>query len=71
VLCGRQDAWSPVAQHEEIATMTPGATFAVIDDCGHMAPMEAPDRVATAMQRWLRPATYNAEPQLLPQGGPL
>lgn len=71
VLCGRQDAWSPVAQHEEIATMTPGATLAVIDDCGHMAPMEAPDRVATAMQRWLRPATYNAEPQRLPQGGPL
>jgi pimeloyl-ACP methyl ester carboxylesterase len=54
VLCGLQDAWSPVAQHEEIAAMTPGATLEVIDDCGHMAPMEAPERVADALLRWLR-----------------
>ena len=25
VLCGRQDAWSPLAQHEEMAAMIPGA----------------------------------------------
>ena len=54
VLCGRQDAWSPVAQHEEIAAMIPAATLEVIDDCGHMAPMEAPDGVAKAMLDWLR-----------------
>ena len=39
----RQDAWSPVAQHEEMAAMIPGAALAVVDDCGHMAPMERPD----------------------------
>ena len=33
--------------------MTPGATLEVIDDCGHMAPMEAPEPVAAAMLRWL------------------
>ena len=26
VLCGRQDAWSPLAQHEEMAAMIPGAS---------------------------------------------
>jgi pimeloyl-ACP methyl ester carboxylesterase len=53
VVCGRQDAWSPVAQHEEIAAMTPGAALAIIDDCGHMSPMEQPERVAQAMLEWL------------------
>ena len=54
VLCGRQDAWSPLAQHEEIAAMIPGAVLTAIDDSGHMTPMEAPGQVATAMLRWLR-----------------
>jgi pimeloyl-ACP methyl ester carboxylesterase len=57
VLCGRQDAWSPVAQHEEIAAMTPGATLEVIDDCGHMSPMEQPFRVADALAKWVRMPT--------------
>ena len=62
VLCGRQDAWSPVAQHEEIAAMTPGATLEVIEDCGHMSPVESPEHVASAMLRWLQSATYNSQP---------
>ena len=62
VLCGRQDAWSPVAQHEEIAAMTPGARLEVIEDCGHMSPMEAPEQVAHALLRWLRaPAESHEE----------
>ena len=63
VLCGREDAWSPVAQHEEIAAITPRATLEVIDDCGHMAPMEAPEKVAAAMLRWLQSTTYNSQPR--------
>jgi pimeloyl-ACP methyl ester carboxylesterase len=54
VLCGREDGWSPVAQHEEIAAMIPGAALEVVDDCGHMAPMEAPEKVAAALLRWLQ-----------------
>ncbi len=34
--------------------MTPGARLAVIDDCGHMATMEQPERVADALCDWLR-----------------
>ena len=34
--------------------MIPGAALAVIDDCGHMAPMERPERVAEALAAWLR-----------------
>jgi pimeloyl-ACP methyl ester carboxylesterase len=54
VLCGRQDAWSPLGQHEEMAGMIPGAMLEVIDDSGHMVTMEQPERVAHAMLHWLR-----------------
>ncbi len=39
-----QDGWSPAAQHEAMAALIPGATLTVIEDCGHMAPMERPRR---------------------------
>jgi pimeloyl-ACP methyl ester carboxylesterase len=61
VLCGREDAWSPLAQHEEIAAMIPGARFVPIEDCGHMAPMEQPDRVAAALVGWLRTRSPRGE----------
>ena len=54
VACGRDDAWSPVAQHEAIAALVPGSRLAIFDDCGHMAPMERPAAVADAMAEWLR-----------------
>ena len=54
VLCGREDGWSPPRQHEEMAALIPEATLAVIDRCGHMAPMERPREVAQAMLAWLR-----------------
>lgn len=53
VLCGRQDSWAPVAQHESMHALIPGAVFEVIEDAGHMAPMERPQAVAGALLRWL------------------
>lgn len=62
VLCGRQDSWSPLAQHQEMAGMIPGAMLEVIDDSGHMVTMEQPERVADAMLSWLRtPVTERAK----------
>jgi pimeloyl-ACP methyl ester carboxylesterase len=52
VLCGREDAWSPLAGHEEIAAMIPNAKLAVIEHCGHMAPMERPEDVTGALSAW-------------------
>jgi pimeloyl-ACP methyl ester carboxylesterase len=54
VLCGRDDAWSTLAQHEEIVAMVPGARLVAVAACGHMAPMEQPARVAEALDGWLR-----------------
>jgi pimeloyl-ACP methyl ester carboxylesterase len=53
VLCGRQDSWAPVPQHEAMHALIPGAVFEVIEDAGHMAPMERPQAVAGALLRWL------------------
>ncbi len=53
VLCGRQDGWAPVSQHAAMHALIPGAAFEVIEDAGHMAPMERPQAVAGALLRWL------------------
>jgi pimeloyl-ACP methyl ester carboxylesterase len=57
VLCGQQDTWSPLAQHQQIAQAIAGAHLEVVPHCGHMSPMERPDAVTRALGAWLdRPA---------------
>jgi pimeloyl-ACP methyl ester carboxylesterase len=51
--CGREDGWSPLPQHEEIAALIPGSRLAVFEHCGHMAPMERPREVGEALRGWL------------------
>ncbi len=53
VMVGRQDRWSPLAQHEEIAAAIPGAKLVVIEDSGHMSPVEQPGAVTDALVEWL------------------
>jgi pimeloyl-ACP methyl ester carboxylesterase len=53
VLCGRQDQPTPAELHEEMAAAIPGARLVVIEDCGHLAPIERPDEVNSAMREWL------------------
>lgn len=51
--CGRQDAWSPLARHERMHALLPHSQLVVIDDAGHMAPMEQPGAVSRALLAWL------------------
>jgi pimeloyl-ACP methyl ester carboxylesterase len=53
VLCGRQDQLTPVALHEEMAALIPGALLETIEACGHLSTMEQPDAVDAALRRWL------------------
>lgn len=53
VLCGRQDALTPLARHEEIAAGIKGARLEIIEDCGHLSTLERPSEVNAAMRRWL------------------
>jgi pimeloyl-ACP methyl ester carboxylesterase len=53
VLCGRADGWSPPSQHEEMAARIPESHLVIIEDSGHMAPMECPGAVAAELLVWL------------------
>ena len=53
VLCGRQDAATPLPLHEEIAGLVPGAKLEVIEDCGHLSTLEKPVSVTAALRQWL------------------
>jgi len=52
VVVGRQDAWSSIEGHREIAALIPNAKLEVIEHCGHMSPMERPAEVTAAMSAW-------------------
>ncbi len=54
LLSGREDGWSPPAQHEEMAALIPGSRLTILEHCGHMAPMERPDAVGEALVEWLQ-----------------
>ena len=54
VIVGRHDAWSPVDQHEAIVAEIPGSRLTVIENAGHMAPVEEPQAVAAVLAEWLR-----------------
>ncbi|HTH97918.1 MAG TPA: alpha/beta hydrolase [Stellaceae bacterium] len=49
---GRYDAWSPPAQHEEIAAAI-GTDLVIFEDSGHMVTVEVPEAVTAALARWL------------------
>lgn len=58
LLCGRQDSWAPVAQHEAMHALLPAAALTVVDDAGHMAPMERPQAVAQALLSWWQQESF-------------
>jgi pimeloyl-ACP methyl ester carboxylesterase len=53
VVCGRQDIATPVDVAREMAADIPDARLVIIEDCGHLAPMERPAEVNDAMRTWL------------------
>jgi pimeloyl-ACP methyl ester carboxylesterase len=53
VLCGHEDAWSPLARHQQMARLIPGSHLVDVPDSGHMSTMERPEPVTTALRQWL------------------
>jgi pimeloyl-ACP methyl ester carboxylesterase len=54
VLCGRQDALTPLALHAEMAAGIPGGRLVVVEDSGHMTPLERPQAVTAVLRYWLQ-----------------
>ena len=53
LLCGRQDSWATVVQHEAMRALAPHASLAVIEEAGHMVLMERPQPTITAINQFL------------------
>jgi len=50
---GKQDVVTPLSIGEAMHRQMPQSVLAVLDGCGHVAPIECHDRVLTEMQRFL------------------
>jgi len=53
VVCGRDDAATPLFLSEEMAAAIPGAELVVVEQCGHLVTMEKPDETNAILKRWL------------------
>jgi pimeloyl-ACP methyl ester carboxylesterase len=54
VVACRQDRLRSLAETERMARHLPQASFEVIEDCGHMAPLERPHELAALLAGWIR-----------------
>jgi len=50
ILCGAQDRVTPPQLATELSEWIPAAQLQIIEDCGHMLPVERPDVVAQALR---------------------
>ena len=56
LLGGRQDPVAPPRLQEEMAAAIPGAELVIVEDCGHLSPLERPEAVTAALRHWLKKA---------------
>jgi pimeloyl-ACP methyl ester carboxylesterase len=63
VLCGREDALTPLPLHEEMASLIPSSRLRVIEKCGHLSTLERPQAVTATLREWLEtPGNEGAAP---------
>ena len=54
VAVGRSDALTPIELNAEMAGLIPGAKFVVVEDSGHLTPMEQPVAATALLRYWLQ-----------------
>lgn len=50
--CGREDRVTPWPS-EEPTSAIPGAERVLLEECGHLSPLERPDQVSMPLKDWL------------------
>ncbi|MFM9972877.1 MAG: alpha/beta fold hydrolase [Burkholderiales bacterium] len=53
VVVGREDRVTPLALSEQMARRLPAAELVVLEQCGHLSPVEAPEALGVALRRLL------------------
>ena len=69
VLSGAQDPATPPASGQEIASLVPGAEFAVIPDAAHLIAVERPEALTAQIARFLRADAAAGERRPVPAVG--
>lgn len=54
VLAGRQDALCGPSMQEDLAKKIPNAKLVLIDQCGHLSPLDQPEAVTAVLSYWLQ-----------------
>ncbi|MEC7257051.1 MAG: alpha/beta hydrolase [Pseudomonadota bacterium] len=54
IACGADDPVTPLKRHQFVAELMPNARLHVIENAGHMAPLEQPAQVTAMIDAWLR-----------------
>jgi pimeloyl-ACP methyl ester carboxylesterase len=53
VVCGRDDAATPLFLSEEMTAAIKGSELIVVEQCGHLVTMEKPEETNAILRRWL------------------
>ena len=53
LLSGREDRLAPPDLQKAMAAVLPAARQVVIEECGHLSPLERPESVTKALRVWL------------------
>jgi pimeloyl-ACP methyl ester carboxylesterase len=53
VVCGRDDAATPLFMSEEMAAAIKGSELIVVEQCGHLVTMEKPEETNAILRKWL------------------
>jgi pimeloyl-ACP methyl ester carboxylesterase len=53
VIVGRQDQVTPLPRSQEMAADIANSRLVVLEECGHMGPLEKPADITAALRRWL------------------
>jgi pimeloyl-ACP methyl ester carboxylesterase len=53
VIAGAQDALRLPEEAQELSNLIPGACLEVVEESGHMIPLEQPEKLALIVSRWL------------------
>ena len=53
VVCGRDDAATPLFLSEEMAAAIKGSELIVVEQCGHLVTMEKPAETTAILRKWL------------------
>jgi pimeloyl-ACP methyl ester carboxylesterase len=59
VIAGGADRISPLAPIQELVSQLPSARLEIMENCGHLLPLEEPEETASIIERWLGGAESN------------